>query len=176
MAAKKTFQANFVGEGATAEDGPQPRELYDKSRFGELVSGKFKYSLSEALFLLENKKIELLDKNKSLSKEDFLKKARKIDKNFWVKYVVFSNLRAKGYIVKTALKFGADFRVYDKGIKPGEDHAKWIVFPVHESNTLTWHDFSAKNRVSHSTRKNLLIGVVDEEDDVTYYEIAWKKP
>ena len=85
-------------------------------------------------------------------------------------------MRSRGYIVKTALKFGADFRVYDKGIKPGEDHAKWVVFPVHESNTLTWHDFSAKNRVSHSTRKKLLMAIVDNEDDVTYYEIAWKKP
>lgn len=176
MAAKKPFQTNFLGEGATAEDGPKPREIYEKGRFGELVNGKFKYSLAETLYLLENNKIEVVEKNNSLSPDEFLKKARRIDKNFWTKYIVFSNLRSKGYIVKTALKFGADFRVYDKGVQPGEDHAKWIVFPVHESKTLTWHDFSAKNRVSHSTRKNLLIGVVDDEDDVTYYEIAWKKP
>jgi len=37
-------------------------------------------------------------------------------------------------------------------------------------------DFSAKNRVAHSTKKNLLIGIVDEENDVTYYEISWVKP
>ena len=49
----------------------------------------------------------------------------------------FKDLRKKGYIVKTALKFGADFRVYEKGVKPGEDHAKWVVFPVHERNTHT---------------------------------------
>jgi tRNA-intron endonuclease len=97
-------------------------------------------------------------------------------RNFWISYCAYKNLRSRGYIVKTALKFGAEFRVYDKGIKPGEDHAKWIVFPVHESETLTWYDFSAKNRVSHSTRKNLLIAVVDDEDDVTYYEVKWVKP
>ncbi len=172
----KPFQTAFLGEGVTTEDNPKSRNLYDKNRFGELVSGEFRYSLFEALFLLESNKIEVLDKKNILTKEDFIKKARRKDKNFWVKFVVYSNLRAKGYIPKTALKFGADFRVYDKGVKPGEDHAKWIVYPVHESNTLTWHDFSAKNRVSHSTRKKLLIGVVDDEDDVTYYEISWKKP
>ncbi len=85
-------------------------------------------------------------------------------------------MRNRGYIVKTALKFGADFRVYDRGVKPGEDHAKWVVYPVNEGSTLTWHDFSAKNRVAHSTKKRLLMGIVDAENDVTYYEIRWMRP
>ena len=85
-------------------------------------------------------------------------------------------MRDRGYIVKTALKFGADFRIYDRGVKPGEDHAKWIVYPVHESESLTWYEFAAKNRVAHSTKKKLLIGIVDDEGDVTYYEIKWIRP
>ena len=89
---------------------------------------------------------------------------------------MFRDLREKGYVVKTALKFGADFRVYEKGIKPGQDHAKWVVYPVHESEHLTWHEFAAKNRVAHSTKKRLLIGIVDDEEDITYYEIGWKRP
>ena len=89
---------------------------------------------------------------------------------------MFKDLRDKGYLLKTALKFGADFRVYDKGHKPGKEHAKWILYPVSESQEMTWHDFSAKNRVAHSTKKNLLIAVVDSEGDITYYEIAWRRP
>ena len=98
-----------------------------------------------------------------------------LDVNFWPKYCVFKDLREKGYIVKTALKYGAEFMVYDKGIKPGEDHSKWILFPVFETNTLTWQEFAAKNRVAHSTKKNLLMGIVDEKNEVTYYEIQWIK-
>lgn len=85
-------------------------------------------------------------------------------------------MRDRGYTIKTALKFGAEFRVYDKGKKPGEEHARWILYPVRESDMLTWHEFAAKNRVAHSTKKNLLIGIVDEENDTTYYEIRWVKP
>ena len=103
-------------------------------------------------------------------------KARKVEPNFWVRYGVYKDIRNRGYIIKTALKFGADFRVYDRGIKPGEDHAKWIVYPVHEGSTLTWYEFAAKNRVAHSTKKRLLMGIVDGEGDVTYYEIKWVKP
>ncbi|MDP3918703.1 MAG: tRNA-intron lyase, partial [Nanoarchaeota archaeon] len=77
---------------------------------------------------------------------------------------------------KTALKFGADFRVYDRGIKPGEEHAKWVMYPIPETSTCSWYEFAAKNRVAHSTRKRLLIAIVDEEGDVTYYEIKWTRP
>ena len=105
-----------------------------------------------------------------------LQKARKLNKNFWIDYSVFKDLRTRGYIVKTALKFGADFRVYDRGVKPGQDHAKWVMFPIAESASCSWHEFAAKNRVAHSTRKRLLIAIVDEEGDVTYYSIAWTRP
>ncbi|MCH6575484.1 MAG: tRNA-intron lyase, partial [Bacteroidetes bacterium] len=86
-----------------------------------------------------------------------------------MRFCVFRDIRNRGYIIKTALKFGADFRVYDRGVKPGEDHAKWVVYPVHETEVLTWHDFSAKNRVAHSTKKKLLIGIVDDEEDVRLF-------
>lgn len=154
------------------------RELYNSSRFGALRDdGRVQLSLLEALYLLEKKKISLTDKNgKAIGPEKLVKSAKKIEPNFFCRYSVFKDIRNRGYIIKTALKFGADFRVYDRGVKPGEDHAKWVVYPVHESSTLTWHDFSAKNRVAHSTRKRLLIGVVDDECDVTYYEIRWMRP
>ena len=60
-------------------------------------------------------------------------------------------------------------------MKPGEDHAKWVLYIVKENEQLKWHDFTAKNRIAHSTKKNLLIGIVDEERDVSYYEIDWKR-
>ena len=126
---------------------------------------------------MERGKFKVLDvRNKEVNFDSFIKKAIKIEPNFWTRYAVFKDLRRRGYIVKTALKFGADFRVYDRGIKPGEDHAKWVVFPVNESEVLTWYGFSAKNRVAHSTRKRLLLGIVDAEGDCTYYEVRWIRP
>ena len=151
-------------------------DLYSQSRLGEPVDGKIQYSLVETLYLLEKGKLELLEGKKKLKADLFIKHAQKIESNFYTRYRVYKDLRNRGYIVKTALKFGADFRVYEKGKKPGEEHSKWIVYPVYESGAMTWHDFAAKNRVAHSTRKNLLIGIVDEEGDVTYYEIRWLKP
>ncbi len=150
--------------------------LYEKSHFGEPKDDRIQYSLAEALFLLEKGKIEIFSGNKKISKNDFVEKCRRIDKKIQIKYPVFKDLRERGYIIKTALKFGADFRVYDKGTKPGKSHAKWIAFCEHESKRMAWHEFSAKNRIAHSTKKNLLLAIVDEEGDISYYEVRWIKP
>lgn len=175
---KKIVKAIFARERVITEDSDEARELYNQSRYGTLLEdGKIQLSLPEALYLIEKKRIKVLDgRNKPIPFEKFLKKAQKFEPNFWIRYCVFKDIRDRGYIIKTALKFGADFRVYDRGIKPGEDHAKWIVYPVHEASTLTWHEFSAKNRVAHSTKKRLLLAIVDDEGDVTYYTVAWIRP
>ncbi len=175
--AKEMASAAILRERILAEESDAARELSNTSCYGVLLeSGKLQLSLPEAMYLLEKKRLNLCSGKKKLNVDSFLKIAQKIDPNFWTRYCVFRDLRDRGYVVKTALKFGADFRVYDRGVKPGEDHAKWVVYPQHEASILTWHEFSAKNRVAHSTRKRLLIGVVDDEGDVTYYEIRWVRP
>lgn len=169
------IQAQLIGESVSSNSA-EAFSLYKKSSFGEPTGEKIQYTLSEALFLAEKGKMDIFSRGKKTPKKDLIGKIHRIDKRIQIKYSVFKDLRERGYIVKTALKFGADFRVYEKGEKPGKKHAKWIVFADHESKRLTWHEFSAKNRVAHSTKKNLLLAIVDEENDVTYYEISWIRP
>ena len=175
---KEPVKAYFSKERVLTESSDSGRELYNQSRYGELLEdGRVHLSLIEALYLIEKKKLLVYDsRNKSIDFEALLKKSQKVEPNFWVRYCVYKDIRNRGYIIKTALKFGADFRIYDRGVKPGEDHARWVVFPVHEGSSLTWYEFSAKNRVAHSTKKRLLIGCVDNEGDVTYWEIRWIRP
>ncbi len=168
------IKAQFSGDSVSSNFS-EAFSLYERSRFGEKVGSKIEYLLVEALFLIETVKMEVFIGSKKLDFDDLMKKIKKIDKDIDTKYAVFSNLRKKGYIVKTALKFGAEFRVYDRGIKPGDDHAKWILYVVKENEVLKWHDFAAKNRIAHSTKKNLLVAIVDGEKDVSFYEVNWKR-
>ncbi len=169
------IQAYLVGENISSNSA-EAFSLYKKSFFGELVGEKIQYSFLETLFLTEKGRMNIIHGKKKISLKDLIRKAQRADKRISIKYPVFKDLRGKGYIIKTALKFGADFRVYEKGAKPGKKHAKWIVFADHESKRLTWYDFSAKNRVAHSTKKNLLLAIVDEEGAVSYYEVRWVRP
>lgn len=175
---KKKVTASFVAERLITESSDEARDLYNQSRYGTMVEdGKVQLSLIEGLYLKDKGRLKVIDgRKKDLGHEAFVKKAIRIEPNFWTRYCVYKDMRNRGYIVKTALKFGADFRVYDRGVKPGEDHARWVVFPVAEGSTLTWQEFAAKNRVAHSTKKRLMMAIVDEETDVTYYEIKWMRP
>jgi tRNA-intron endonuclease len=150
--------------------------LNEKSRFGEKNKEYIEYQTVEALYLIYEKKMKLFSGKKEISFDELIKKTSKKDSSIETKYTVFYDLRKKGYILKTALKFGADFRIYEKGVKPSEEHAKWLLFVTNSNNSLKWNDFAAKNRIAHSTKKRLLIAIVDEESDVTYFEISWIKP
>jgi tRNA-intron endonuclease len=175
---KEKIKAELSDDNVITENSDEARNLFRQGVYGsELEDGRVQLSLIESMYLLEKKKLDVIDgRGKDVNKDAFLKRARKLEGNFKTRFAVYRDIRDRGYIIKTALKFGADFRVYERGVKPGEDHAKWIIYPVRETDSLTWYDFAAKNRVAHSTKKRLLIGIVDEENDVTYYEIRWVRP
>ena len=172
---KKKIRGIFSGDSVVS-GSKEAKDLYSKSLFGEYIGKKMHYSLSEALYLVDKKKMDIYKNTRKMSFSEFMDKCKRLDKNIHVKFTVYKDLRSKGYLLKTALKFGADFRVYDKGKRPGKAHAKWILYPVSENEGLTWYDFAAKNRVAHSTKKNLLIAIVDSEGSITYYEVGWKRP
>jgi len=168
-------KAVFVS-GKISSNSTGAQTLFEKSRFGVKQKDKFVYMLEEAYYLIEKKKMKLFSiDDKEMDGEIFLKKIAPLDKDFLIRYIAFRDLRNKGYIVKSALKFGADFRIYESGKKIDDSHSKWICFCVSENKNLKWRDFASKNRVAHSVKKNLLICVVDQENDVSYYEVSWKK-
>lgn len=172
------IRCTFAKERIITEAGDAALELFHQSAYGTVLEGnKVQLSLTEGLYLMEKKRIHIFDgRKKELDFDTFVRKASKIESSFWTRYAVYRDMRNRGYVIKTALKFGADFRVYDRGIKPGEDHARWIVYPVYEGEKFTWFDFAAKNRVAHSTKKRLMMAVVDDENDVTYWEVKWVRP
>lgn len=182
MASKKGPASNKIKAKLTAgkiitDDSDLARELYNQGRYGIVLENKkVQLSIVESLYLIEKEKISVYEDKKKLDFDKLLKKTEKKEPTVLTRFLVYKDLRNRGYVVKTALKFGAEFRVYDRGVKPGEDHAKWIVYPVDEGTEMTWYEFAAKNRVAHSTKKRLLIGIVDAENDITYYEIKWTRP
>ena len=112
----KKIQAQIIGR-IISTNSSDAYTLHKKSSFGEPVEEKVQYSFSEALFLVEKGKMDILVRGKKITKKELLKKLQRFDKKIQTKYPVFKDLREKGYVVKTALKFGAEFRVYEKSPK-----------------------------------------------------------
>ncbi len=163
--------AYLIG-GCISSNEKSALDLQASQKIGEKEGDKIIYMFSEALYLVEKNLMNVFDlKEKMLSKRKLLKKLLRIDKKILLKYTVYKNLKDKGLIPKTALKYGSDFRVYKKR----NQHSKWVCFVDSERGSLGWTEFSSKNRVAHSTKKNLLLAIVDAENDVTYYEVGWTR-
>ncbi|MEK6936418.1 MAG: tRNA-intron lyase [Nanoarchaeota archaeon] len=144
--------------------------LAKSKALGEFKQGKVIYSNYEALYLIENKNAELIKTNKKIpaNQSQGILLKNKEEQN---KYLVYLDLRKKGLVPKTGMKFGADFRVYEKN----KSHATYLVFITTEKSKLEIKELLSKTRISHSTAKKLLIAVIDSQEDVTYIEADWKR-
>jgi len=154
-----------------SSNSQQAITLSKTKKLGELNQKRIVYSPYEAFYLIETKKAEAIYKNKQISKNKFLKLLSKKDKEFQVNFLVFKDLRKKGLIPKTGLKFGAEFRVYKKN----KLHAAYLTLITLPNQKINWKEFIAKNRIAHSTAKKLLIAIVDSQQNITYYEVNWAK-
>ena len=148
--------------------------LYNKRYYGNLTDSGLELSFIEALFLLTKNKIEIYDDDKLITKEDLTDIIRQ--KHIFSHYLVYKDLRIRGYIIKTGFKYGSDFRIYERGHAPGDGHSNFLVKILSEVQEIKVRDFSSYVRVAHGVRKTLLLAVVDDEYDITYYDIEWTKP
>jgi len=139
--------------------------------FGFKKNNYFYLNIYEVLFLFEKKKIVVIFQNKELNFVDILK-LTKIDLK---DYFVYKDLKIKGYIVDSGSKYGFTFRIYDKGIKIGQDHSLWLVEPVLDREKIQFKEILGKNRISHSANKKLIFAIVDSENSITYIENTWKR-
>ena len=137
--------------------------------FGYKENGNYLLFPYEAAYLVEKGKIIVKKKNKTLSIIDILKD-KSLNKDH---YLVFKDLRSKGHYLGSGLKFGCDFRVYEKGHKKNESHSKWLVKIVKETQKLSFKDFASNIRVGHSTNKKMLYAIIDFEGSISYYETDW---
>lgn len=149
--------------------------LYNKRYYGNLTDSGLELSFIEALYLLKKDKIEIFTTDDEVVDEEALTDIIR-NNHTYAHYLVYSDLRFRGYIIKTGFKYGSDFRIYERGHKPGDGHSNYLVKILSEEQTIKVRDFSSYVRVAHGVRKNLLLAVVDDEYDITYYDIEWTRP
>ncbi len=164
-------------------DKKDANEIFESGWFGELLEDRLELALVEAALLLERKRIQIKKDKKKMSLKTFFKHCLKIDKRFHTRYVVYKDLRERGLPTRTGFKFGCDFRVYERGVKPikkgpkaPHEHTKWIVFCISEDYTCSFQELSRAVRLAHNIRANMLWAVVDNEGDVTYYNVTYISP
>jgi tRNA-intron endonuclease len=148
--------------------------LHSKSYYGNLTTEGLQLSLIEGLYLLEKEKISIYKEGRELPPDEIHRIIH--EKGLFSRYLVYQDLRNRGYIIKTGFKYGSEFRLYERGTSPGEGHSNYLVKITSENDHIPLKDLSSYVRVAHGVNKYLLLAVVDEENDITYYNIEWTRP
>lgn len=156
------------------ENSKRPISLHEKSMFGKIEADTLQLSLIEAAYLLEKNRLNIFENNKKVDINYFMDLLKDMD--LYSKYVVFRDLKDRGYIIKTGFKYGSEFRLYDRGRKPGQGHSDYLVKIIFENYDINALDFASYVRISHGVNKKLLLAIVDEDFDITYYDVEWTKP
>ena len=151
----------------------------DKSVIGELISkgygeltdeGVLKLNPYEALHLAENNRLIVKATNRNeLSFNELLRKLQSRIPRLWLLYVVYRDLRRRGYIVKEGFGGSLAFRVYEKG---KEAHASYLVYPFFEGTPESVSSLLEAVQCSVSKDKQLVIAVVERRGEVIYYSCS----
>ena len=129
----------------------------------------------EALYLQEKGQLDVVDTSGgSLGHDGLVSRIESEYATFRDLYRVYQDLRDKGYIARSGMKFGADFAVYEYG--PGIDHAPFLVQVLPLKRELDPIEIVRAGRLSHSVRKRFVVAAIDPDNrDVTYYAFRWFK-
>ena len=126
----------------------------------------------EALFLLSKGILEVEDeKTGEVDFQDLLKRFQLVDENAWVKYLIYRDLRSRGYVVREGFGLGIDFRVYERG-EYGKETAKYLIFGIQEGQPVSVEDLARALRYVQSLKKRLVLAVINRRGEVVYYSIS----
>jgi len=165
--------AKMIDNQIIIHDHQDARIIYDNGYYGTLNKDKtLTLNYEETLHLLERGQIKVVGENGLWLDVDvcatlFIKK----EKGFWANYLVYKDLRNRGYILGQGINQLVKYRLYPRGAKIGQDVAKTLICPLSEGQTINLEQLDEISTQSQSMRKNILIACVDRLGDVSYYAL-----
>jgi len=151
----------------------KPKEvgrLYNKSGFGKFLSGnKLELDLLEGTFLLGEKKLKVFHNKKEVSFQNLFEKAAEKIPFFEVKYLVFKDLRNRGHTIRLYNK-SIGFSFCQIGNK--KEKSEFLVSVFSEKDIFDIE--KTKNLINNASKisKKLWFAIVDDEGDITYYDVS----
>lgn len=130
--------------------------------------------LIEAYYLTKEKKLSIRRStdHKKVTQKQIEEICQSSYTDFKEKYLVYSELRKKGYVVTPGIKFGCDFAIYEHG--PGIDHAPYLVNVLKPADVLTATGIVLSGRLATTVKKQFIIAVADsQKGKVDFFAFDW---
>ncbi|MDG6906962.1 MAG: tRNA-intron lyase [Nitrososphaerota archaeon] len=150
-------------------------KLIESKGFG--VREKQEYYLKdyEVLYLMYSRKLALTKNKKKVSFTEYVNFALTRDENAWTRFLIFRDLRSRGYVVREGFGFPIDFRVYERG-DYGTKAAKYIVFGLNEGKNMSVAELKKHVEEMSIMGKEAVVAVVERRGEVIYYKVGKWRP
>ncbi|WP_428326522.1 tRNA-intron lyase [Nitrosopumilus sp.] len=159
----------LVSDQACIVDKNMIHELELKG-YGEIENEKLFLKQFETLYLLYTNKLVLKKGKKQIDFDFFMNTCQKTDSEILTKFLIYRDLRNRGYVVKDGFGFGSDFRVYERG-HFGEKGAKFLIFGLNEGQQEKMGNLQKKIQEITQMGKEPIIAVIERRGEVIYYKI-----
>ena len=162
-------RGQMVSDQTCISDKTMIHELEQKG-FGELENEKLFLKQFETLYLLYTNRLVLKKGKKQIDFDSFMSLCQKINPEILTKFLIYRDLRNRGYVVKDGFGFGSDFRVYERG-HFGEKGAKFLIFGLNEGQQEKMGALQKKIEEITQMGKEPIIAVIERRGEVIYYKI-----
>ena len=121
---RNVIPATLTDQTALAT-GPLAISLYNKGFYGIPEHEGLRLNGFEALHLMELGRINIMKDDERLSEEGLLSYFSDFVPQFTLRYLVYKDLRNRGYVVNLGSGSSFFFRLYARNTKPKTDGAKY---------------------------------------------------
>lgn len=160
----------LVKDHALISDKEMQHSLEQRG-FGEIIKKEFFLKPFESLYLLYIDKLRLFKGKQPVNFDNLMNECMKYDNEVFTKFLIYRDLRTRGYITKDGFGFGSDFRVYERG-QFGEKGAKYVVFGLTEGRRQKIGVLQKQIEQITTMGKEPVLAVIERRGEVIYYKVS----
>ncbi len=174
---KKAAPVEFQTSGKLAAKGVTVTEQSNidalSSRgYGTTETKILTLTFFEALYLQDKGMLTVKDdQNMQVDFQTVLHAYEAVDENAWVNYLVYRDLRSRGYVVREGFGVGTEFRVYERGAY-GKDSASYMVLGTQEGKPLGIDILADVLQQCQNQKKELVLAVMNRRGEIVYYSVS----
>lgn len=163
-------EARLAGSGKVLVDKTRSQDELRTKGFGEKEDAEYVLKAYEALYLMNTKRL-VLKGRKEMTFNSLFDMLVKYDRNIMTKFLVYRDLRSRGYVAKEGFGFGNDFRVYERG-EYEKKPAKYVIFGINEGTNITARSFLQAIEQIEKMGKEAVVAVIERRGEVIYYKAS----
>ena len=158
--------------GSLILDQKEANTIYQQGWYGQLIENTLYLDPYETIHLVERKKIVIKEEEKELKPKELGEIFSKNNKIFWRNYVVYTDLRNRGYVIRIGKeKEPFFFRLYPRGAIANKTPYETLIIPLQEGTGFPIKELDEVIKIATSTRKKLVFALVDSLGDISYVTV-----